>query len=707
MSIESGNQLVAKVKSYNPNVNAGAIGDALSFASRAHDGQVRASGEAYFTHPLAVAGILSELRLDQASVMTALLHDVVEDTEVSLEEIRVEFGDEIARLVDGVTKLTRIEVQSDNTQAENFRKLVLAMSEDIRVLVVKLADRIHNMRTIEFVPEEKRERIALETLMIFAPLAERVGITPFQHELEDRAFAILNPQARDSILQRMEYLESSAARSITNTCNKLRSILKKEGITASLSGRQKTAYSIWRKMQRHAVEMDALSDITAFRIIVDSEEECYRSLGIIHQRFKVVPGRFKDYISTPKRNRYQSLHTGVIGPLKRKIEIQIRTPLMHEIAEKGVAAHWAYKEKNKPLPSKEITQVKWLKDLLNILETAASPDEFLEHTQMEMYADQVFCFTPKGALINLPQGATAVDFAYAVHSDIGNTCVATKINGKTRQLATPLRNGDQVEIITSKDAHPNPEWENFVLTGKAKASVRRFVRLTQQKEFSRLGKAMVRELFRQQKRKLSKAMSSACLAYFDVNSDAELYAKVGNGHIKAQDLLLYLYPDTRIKKEKKRSKKSSAEVPFNIKGLTPGMAVHIGTCCHPLPGEKIVGIITTGKGLTVHRVDCGNLEKFSSMPELWQEIEWKQAEANVVSVSLVSVLSNERGSLATVATLISQNGGNITNIQLLSRTLDFFTFGLEIEVSHARHMTAILAALRASPFIESVERAKT
>ena len=684
------------------------VKDAFEFARKAHHGQLRESGDPYIEHPLKVAEILADLRLDQASIVTALLHDVVEDTDVTLEQVRDGFSDEVAQLVDGVTKLTRIEMQSVNKQAENFRKLVLAMSEDIRVLIVKLADRTHNMRTIDHIKEEgRRKRIAEETLDIFAPLAERVGITDFQHELEDRAFAVINPHMRDSILTRINDLNAEGKDTVGKITTNLKSVLKKDGVRAEISGRQKTAYSIWRKTQRQKRETESITDIMAFRIVVDDVPECYHTLGIIHRRFKVVMGRFKDYISTPKRNGYQSIHTDVIGPLQKKIEIQIRTHEMHEIAERGVAAHWGYKSGSEKIRETGPKQMKWLRELVNILENAQTSDEFLEHTKLEMYADQVFCFTPKGALIALPNESTAVDFAYAVHTDVGNNCTAAKINGKTRQLATVLRNGDQVEIITAKGASPNPEWENFVKTGRAKSMIRRFIRQEKQREFSRLGKALLLKTFRQEGREFDPGLLLPVLAYFGVNSDDELCARVGENQINPADVYGICFPDSKPAKVKKRSTRNQRKPSLNIKGLVPGMAVHIGKCCHPLPGERIVGITTTGKGLTVHRFDCQNLEKFTSMPELWVEIEWEREQPNMVSARLEAVLANQRGSLASVTTQISQNQGNITNIQLISREVDFFKFAIEVEVADVRHMTAIITALRSSSAVESIERAQS
>ena len=700
--------LTDRIRAYNPAIDDEMLSRAFSFAEKAHHGQVRASGEPYFTHPVEVALILADMHLDPATIITALLHDVVEDTGVTLDAIRQKFTDEIASLVDGVTKLTRIEMKSDNKQAENFRKLVLAMSEDIRVLLVKLADRTHNMRTIDHISRaDKRLRIAEETLAIFAPLAERIGMTHFQHELEDRAFAVVNPEMRTSILSRLDYLSAQSEDLVSRICNELNATLADAGLESSVSGRRKSAYSIWRKMQRQKVEMEELSDIMAFRVIVPEISDCYRALGILHQKFPMVMGRFKDYISTPKRNRYQSLHTGIIGPNKKKIEVQIRTPSMHEVAERGVAAHWGYKSDGKSVRSSEFQQLKWLNDLVRVLENADTSDEFLEHTHMEMYADQVFCFTPKGMLVTLPKGATAVDFAYDLHSHIGDTCIGAKINGKMRQLATVLNNGDQVEVLTSATASPNPEWENFVVTGRAKSAVRKFIRLEKQKEFAQLGRGLLQKTFRQSGKDLDESKLLPALMHFNLRTDEELFARVGENHISPEEVFEQFFPGEKTAEAPKKSKGAAKKPSLNIKGLIPGMAVHHGRCCHPLPGERIIGIITTGKGITVHRVDCQNLEKFTAMPELWVDIEWESDTPNIVNAQLETVISNEPGSLAAVTTTISDHGGNITNIQLTARTLEFFTFVTDVEVSDVRHLRSIVAALQSNPFIESVERAKS
>ena len=483
-------ELVERVREYDPSADEEALNRAYVFAMKAHGSQVRASGDPYFSHPLEVAGILTDYRLDTASIVTALLHDTIEDTPATLEDIRGHFGDEVARLVDGVTKLTRIELGSEHTkQAENFRKLVLAMSEDIRVLVVKLADRLHNMRTLHHVADaEKRRRIALETMEIYAPLAERVGMQRMKDELEDLAFAQLNPDARDSIMARLSFLRTEGTNLVSRVIVELGKTLNKSAVSAKVTGREKSPYSIWRKMQRKNVGFELLADIMAFRILVDTPDDCYRALGAIHSAYPGVPGRFKDYISTPKPNGYRSLHTGVIGPERSRIEIQIRTSEFHEIAEHGVAAHWQFKQGAEKTDGR---QYRWLRELLEILEHASGPEEFLEHTKLAMFQDQVFCFTPKGDLINLPSGATPVDFAYAVHSEVGDTCVGAKINGRIMPLRTLLQNGDQVEIITSRVQTPSPVWERFAVTARARARIRRFIRGKQREEYVELGLSLI------------------------------------------------------------------------------------------------------------------------------------------------------------------------------------------------------------------------
>ncbi len=706
-------ELVERVRAYDRTADEDALNRAYVFSMKAHGAQLRASGDPYFSHPVEVAGILSGLKLDVASIVTALLHDTVEDTVATLEDIERLFGSEIARLVDGVTKLSRLELQSDQTkQAENFRKLVLAMSEDIRVLLVKLADRLHNMRTLQFIKDpEKRRRIARETMEIYAPLAERIGMHEMKDELEDLAFGELHPEARDSLVTRLAFLREKGGDLVGKIISQLRDTLHEGGIDAAVSGREKTLYSIWRKMQRKNLGFEQLSDIMAFRVIVESIEQCYHALGIIHSAYPVVPGRFKDYISTPKPNNYRSLHTAVIGPERQRIEIQIRTTEMHEVAELGVAAHWVYKQDT---PRTDGKQYRWLRELLDILDHASDPQEFLEHTKLEMFQDQVFCFTPKGDLIALPRGATPVDFAYAVHSQIGDTCVGAKINGRLVPLRTQLANGDQVDIVTSKAQTPSPTWERFVVTGKARARIRRFVRTQQRQQYLDLGKAILQKAFRQEGHDFSEKALESVTHNLDCDSVDDLFVAVGEGLHTGREVVHALFPPKTDGKSPKvvplipaRSKKSS-ENAVPIRGLIPGMAVHFAGCCHPLPGDRIVGIVTTGKGVTIHTIDCETLGSFAETPERWLDVSWQNTgDGDHSHVGRIAVtLGNEPGSLGSLTTVIGKHAGNITNLKITNRSLDFFEIMVDIEVQDVRHLSNIIAALRATPVINSVERAR-
>jgi len=705
-------ELVERVKGYDPSADEDALNRAYVFSMKAHGAQLRASGDPYFSHPVEVAGILAGMKLDAASIITGLLHDTVEDTVATLEDIERLFGPDIAKLVDGVTKLSRLELQSDQTkQAENFRKLVLAMSEDIRVLLVKLADRLHNMRTLRFIrDEEKRRRIARETMEIYAPLAERIGMHEMKDELEDLAFSELYPDARQSIIARLAFLRAKGGDLVERIMDELNETLRNGGLQATVSGREKTAYSVWLKMQNKNVGFEQLSDIMAFRVVVDTVEQCYHALGVVHSRYPVVPGRFKDYISTPKPNNYSSLHTGVIGPQRQRIEMQIRTREMHEVAELGVAAHWVYKQ---GAPRTEGRQYRWLRELLDILEHASDPQEFLEHTKLEMFQDQVFCFTPKGDLIALPRGATPVDFAYAVHSAIGDTCVGAKINGRLAPLRTPLANGDQVDIITSKAQTPSPTWERFVVTGKARARIRRFIRTQQRQQYLDLGKAILQKAFRNDGHEFQEKALGAVLKAFTCATVEDLYVAVGEGLATGREVVHALHPPKADAKPAKvitlataRGKKA-AENAVPIRGLIPGMALHFAGCCHPLPGDRIVGIVTTGKGVTIHTIDCDALANFADTPERWLDVAWTSKGDDAGHVGRINVtLGNEPGSLGSLTTVIGKHHGNITNLKITNRSADFFEILVDIEVTDVRHLTNIIAALRATPVINSVERAR-
>ena len=706
-------ELVDLVKSYDKDADEDALNRAYVFAMKKHGAQLRASGDPYYSHPVEVAGILTKFKLDSASIIAGLLHDTVEDTDTTVEEVKNLFGEQVAQLVDGLTKLAMIEQKSaDKKQAENFRKLLLAMSEDIRVLLIKLADRLHNMRTLHFLKKpEKRMRIAKETLDIYAPLAERIGMQEVKSELEEIAFAELHKEAHDSIVARLNFLREQGNNLVPKIISQLEQDMKDNGIKATISGREKTPYSIWRKMQQKNASFEQLSDIMAFRICVDDIASCYQALGVVHSKYHMVPRRFKDYISTPKPNGYQSIHTGVIGPENTRIEIQIRTREMHEIAEKGVAAHWAYKQGEKAVGK----NFRWIRELLEILEQASNPEEFLENTKLEMYNDQVFCFTPKGDLIGLPLNSTPVDFAYAVHSTVGDTCVGAKINGEIRPLRTILQNGDQVDILTSKAQHPSTEWERFVVTGKAKAAIRRYVRAHKREQFITLGQQILERTFKGGNLEFSEKGLVNVMPNFEAESVDDIYAKVGEGLVTGWDVLKAVYPGYkqsklgRVVKSLKvpsfKSKKDKKGEPLKIKGLIPGMAVHFAGCCHPLPGDRIVGIVTTGKGVAVHTIDCKLLEKFANEPERWLDIAWGDDADDSPHIGRLKImLNNEPGSLGELSNLVARNNGNIANLNIVYRTISYFELLVDIEVKDLKHLTDIIAALKASKVVSYVSR---
>ncbi|MEZ5814689.1 MAG: bifunctional (p)ppGpp synthetase/guanosine-3',5'-bis(diphosphate) 3'-pyrophosphohydrolase [Alphaproteobacteria bacterium] len=711
--------LVDKIKTYNAAFEPKVVEDAIAYAKKMHEGQTRSSGEPYYTHPVEVAGILAEMKMDLGSIVTAILHDTLEDTDATYEELENKFGREVADLVDGVSKLTRIESKTvEGKQAENFRKLLLAMSEDIRVLLVKLADRLHNMRTIDGISKpEKRARIALETLEIYVPLAERIGVHKIKVELEDMAFAVLNPEARESIKNRLSFLRAEGNDVVDNIIDELQKLLKDAGVNAEITGREKTGYSIWKKMQRKNVAFEQLSDIMAFRIVVDTVEQCYVTLGLIHSRYSSIPGRFKDYISTPKSNGYRSIHTTVMGPARQRVEIQIRTAEMHYQADMGVAAHWAYKGGDMP-SLKDVTKYRWLRELLEILEQEQQPEDFWENTKLELFQEHVFAFSPKGDLIELPSGATPIDFAYAIHSDIGDRCVGAKINGRIAPLNTALANGDQVDIITSKTQQPSPTWERFVVTGKARSHIRKFVRSQQRAEYVTLGKAMLQKIFRQEGYDFTEKAVTGILRQFKAEENDDIYARIGSGIVIARDVFKAIFPGHKTQIAKRPSADmdqavmvqplSGSDAPMPIKGLIPGMAVHFARCCHPLPGDRIVGIVTTGKGVTIHTIDCETLETFADTPERWLDVSWGEGpdspEAHVGRINLT--FQNEAGALGTLSTVIAANGGDIVNLKITNRSVDFWDLLIDIYVNDTKHLNNIIAALRATPIISSVERAK-
>ncbi|MDF3047318.1 MAG: guanosine polyphosphate pyrophosphohydrolase/synthetase [Candidatus Midichloriaceae bacterium] len=716
--IEAARQsLLQKLQSITKKPNLELINYAIDFAAEAHKGQYRASGDPYILHPIAVAEIVLELKIDTSTIITALLHDTIEDTNVTSQIIAEGFGNEVSKLVDGVTKLAKIEYQPEHVkQAENFRKLLLAISEDIRVLLVKLADRLHNMRTIKHIRnQQKRIRIAYETMEIYSPLAERIGIHRFKNELQDIAFAELHPEIRKSILNRLEFLRKEGQSLVETIVKEISETVKDSGIEATVTGREKTSCSIWRKMEYKNVAFEQLADIIAFRVMVEKVEDCYKALGAIHVKYHMVPGGFKDFISTPKANGYQSLHTLVMGPEQRCIEIQIRTYEMHKVAELGVAAHWTYKQKVDS--STEGTQFRWIRELLEILDNASSAQEFLENTKLEMYYDQVFCFTPKGDLIALPKGATPVDFAFALHSNIGLSCIGARVNGRIVPLKSQLENGDQVEILRSKTPVPSPGWEKFVVTGKARAEIRKFIRSKQREEYYNLGKAVLTKTFQQSGHEFKEENLTQVLDQLKCDTTEELIVSVGEGVINRMDVVNALYPENKVSdkrslnplsllkfKTKKPEMLQNQSIP--IKGLIPGMAIHFAGCCHPLPGDRIVGIVNTGKGITIHTADCEMLENFTNTPEKWIDVTWEGIGDEQQVGRIKVTVSNEFGSLAEVTRTIAQDLANITNIKVIGRSLDFFELLLDVEVKGVNQLTNLIISLRALDCVHSVDRYK-
>lgn len=717
--------LLEQLDSAGSSIDRDVVHRAYDLAVEAHEGQTRQSGEPYVTHPVAVAAILAGMRMDAASIITALLHDTVEDTNISLEDVKKDFGNEIADLVDGVTKLTQLELSSESTkQAENFRKLLLAISKDIRVLLVKLADRAHNMRTMGSLSTEKRKRVALETMEIYAPLAGLVGMQHIRDELEDRSFEILTPDARASVIERLRGRTIASDEMIERITGELKGLLTKQGLKVEVYGREKRPYSIWRKMERKAISFEQLSDIYGFRVLVDNIDDCYRALGVIHQHWSMVPERFKDYISTPKRNDYRSIHTTIVGPQGQRVELQIRTHEMEDVAEQGIAAHWKYKATNADWRPdvEESRATSRLREMIDTLEHGATPQELLDNTKLELFQDQVFCFTPKGRLIALPRGATPVDFAYAVHTDVGNRCVGAKIHGRVSALKTTLQNGDIVEILTSQVEMPNPEWEKFVVTGKARYTIRRFVRAKEKDEFAQLGLSLAERAFAEHGQKFSKKAVREALKRLDLPTEDDVYEQLGRGALHWQRLLEAVFPGLEIsvepeslprakkkapkKTKTKRRKKDDKRMP--IHGLEPGISAKLAECCHPIPGDRIVGIIEPGTGVRVHTIDCESLREFHDAPETWLDLSWddpRGTEMVPVGQLRLQVL-NQRGTLGTLSSVIADNGGNISNLRIGDRGRLLYEMVIDVEVEDLKHLTQVIAALRAAEPVQSVERVR-
>jgi GTP diphosphokinase / guanosine-3',5'-bis(diphosphate) 3'-diphosphatase len=726
--------LIERVRRYNPDTNEALLNRAYVYAMKAHGEQRRASGDPYFSHPIEVAAILTDLKLDDATIAAALLHDTIEDTAATRAEIDSLFGPDIGALVEGLTKLKKLDlVTKEAKQAENLRKLLLAIADDVRVLLVKLADRLHNMRTLDYMPVEARHRAAEETLEIYAPLAGRMGMHEMREELEDLAFRELYPEAYEVVIARLSALAERDSQLITEIEQQLTKKLADRGIAARVQGRRKRAYSVWRKMERKSVGFEQLSDIFGFRVIVKTLADCYQALGIVHTTWPVVPGRFKDYISTPKANDYRSIHTTVIGPGQQRVELQIRTIEMHELAEYGIAAHALYKDhagSPTELLSRESGAYAWLRRTIELLAEGSNPEEFLEHTKLELFHDQVFCFSPKGKLIALPRKATPIDFAYAVHTDVGNTAVGCKINGKIAPLTSELVNGDEVEVITSPaQTAPPAAWESIVVTGKARAAIRRATRVAVRMQYTGLGRRIVERLFQRAKIAYSDEKLTGALPRLARASIEDVMSAVGRSELKASDVARAMYPDYKEERAAAMAVKPKSEsgwfglkkltsVKFKvpgaslqgtaipIRGINGDLPVRFAPEGGAVPGDRIVGILTPGEGITIYPIQSPSLSEFEDKPERWLDVRWDAEESTPrrFPARVAVQTANEPGSLAQIAQVIAEHDGNIDNIRMTRRAPDFTDVLIDLEVYDLQHLTAILAQLRAKPMVAKAER---
>ncbi|WP_085878711.1 RelA/SpoT family protein [Roseisalinus antarcticus] len=693
--------LIGLVRSYNPRSDEALLRRAYDVGDEMHAGQMRRSGEPYFTHPVAVAIILAEMQMDDATVVTALLHDTIEDTKASYPRVEELFGREIAELVDGVTKLTNLQLSSSETkQAENFRKLFMATSRDLRVTLVKLADRLHNMRTIKSMAPEKQAQKARETMDIYAPLAGRMGMQWMREELEDLAFRVLNPAGRESIIRRFVTLQKEAGDVVEKITADMTLELKKAKIEAEIQGRAKKPYSIWRKMQEKEQGFSRLSDIYGFRIITENEADCYRALGAIHQRWRAVPGRFKDYISQPKSNGYRSIHTTVSGRDGKRVEVQIRTRQMHEVAETGVAAHWSYRDGERVENPFAVDPQRWIAALTERLDDGHDHDEFLDMVKLEMYTDQVFCFTPKGDVIKLPRGATPIDFAYSIHTRIGHATVGAKVDGLRVPLWTRLKNGQSVEIITAEGQSPQATWIDIAVTGRAKTAIRRSLREEDRERFIKLGQELARVAFEHVgKRATEKALRTAAKALAFENT-ADMLEKLGSAEFPAREVVAAIYPDLAD-----RGKGEEIDARRAVLGLAPGHSHARAACCQPVPGERIVGITMRGKGVVVHAIDCAVLARHEDNLDRWVDLHWQEGtHPPVNTVTLDLAIINDAGVLGRICTLIGEQSANISNLKFIDRKSDFFRLLVDVDLRDAEHLHRVMTALEADSNVASITR---
>ena len=692
--------LIALVRNYNPKTNEQRLAAAYEFGKAMHDGQFRHSGEPYFTHPVAVAAILTEQRLDDATIITALLHDTIEDTKASYGEVASRFGDEVAMLVDGVTKLTNLQLSSRETkQAENFRKLFMAMSKDLRVILVKLADRLHNMRTIKAMRPDKQVQKARETMDIYAPLAGRMGMQWMREELEDLAFRVLNPEGRQSIMRRFITLQKETGDVIHRITGDMRLELDKANIEAEVFGRAKKPYSIWRKMQQKDQGFSRLSDIYGFRVITRSEADCYATLGVIHQRWRAVPGRFKDYISQPKTNGYRSIHTTVSGRDGKRVEVQIRTQAMHDVAETGVAAHWSYRDGVRTQNPFAVDPARWISSLTEQFDAEDDHDEFLEAVKLEMYSDQVFCFTPKGDVVKLPRGATPIDFAYAIHTRIGHACVGAKVDGIRVPLWTRVKNGQSVEVITAEGQTPQVSWLEIATTGKARTAIRRALREVDRERFIKLGQELARSAFDHVGRKATDKVLDTAAKHLRLPDRSALLARLGSAELTGHDVVQAVYPDLA------RDEGDAIPLRRAVIGLEPGQSFERAPCCQPLPGERIVGITFRGKGVVVHSIDCEKLGDYEEQLNRWVDLHWHSGtHPAVYDVTLDVTIGNDAGVLGRICTLIGEKKANISNLEFVDRKPDFFRLLIDVELRDVEQLHSLMLALEAETDVAAVER---
>ncbi len=690
-------ELVERVLAYDPDADEAMLNRAYVYTVQKHGSQKRASGDPYFSHPVEVAGLMTELKLDQQTIITALLHDTVEDTLATVDEVERLFGPEVARLVDGVTKLSKIETMSDKERAaENLRKFLLAMSEDLRVLLVKLADRLHNMRTLHYIKsEEKRCRIARETMEIYAPLAERVGMYEYMREMQLLAFEQLEPEAYATITGRLAAIRSEEGAQVDSIALAIKQTLAEAGLKVEVSGREKHPFSIWRKMAERHVSFEQITDIMAFRVLTESAEDCYTALGLLHRTWQMIPGRFKDYISTPKMNGYKGLHTSLIYNNAMRVEVQIKTREMHRINEFGLAAHWAYKQGGRP-----DGQVGWVRDLVEILEASNDPDELLEHTKMAIYQDRIFAFTPKGALYQLPKGATPIDFAFAVHTNLGALAVGAKINGRHVPLRTALGNGDVVEIIKSRSSEPQLSWLAFVVTGKARAAIRRAVRQKERAEIAEIGRKLYEEIADRLPSKIGKKALADAIKRLKFVNEEELMVAIGSAKIEDRQVMEALVPGSAANQPASDTWPSQQRA-IAVRGLTPGMAFKLAECCHPVPGDRIVGLRRMGQGVTVHAIDC--MELASGVDADWIDLSWDARTDGAVG-RIRAELYNRPGTLAEMAGVFAKNHANVVNLEMTQRENPFHTYEVDLEVRDLAHLTRIVSALRASDAVAQADR---